>query len=67
MKWRMQLLKNSGNHQMKLKISMTIFGEGNTVKYPENPLRKCGSISMADVQKYLKYICSVMRKTVCAI
>ena len=58
MKWRMQLLKNSGNHQMKLRISITTFGKGNTVKYPENPLCKCGSKSMADVQKnLLKYVC----------
>ena len=32
---------------MKLKISITIFGEGNTVKYPVNSLCECGS--MADV------------------
>ena len=61
----MQLLKNSGNHRMKLKISIINFGEENTVKYPENPLCECGS--MADVQKDLKYVCSVMRTTVCAI
>ena len=43
---------------MKLRISITIFGEGNTVKYPEYPLRECGSKSMADVPKnLLKYVC----------
>ena len=49
MRWMMQLLRSSGNHLMKLRISITSCGEGNTAKYPKNLLCECGP----DWHKYI--------------